>query len=184
MPNDKDRTDEEAAVDVEEDVEENLEAEGRGVLSFLKLLLPIVLVSLGGGGYLAYSQYTSLAEAAVSAGIDRGFGGRPDGDAPVEYGEFTTINDLLINPAGSGGNRFLVVSIGVETKRGAVLEELSSKDIVVRDAVLRLLSRRTVEELGSIELRDRIKDELLDELNAILQDGEVERLYFTQYLIQ
>jgi len=180
MPNDKDRTDEEATVDVEE----NVEAEGRGVLSFLKLLLPIVLVSLGGGGYLAYSQYTSLAEAAVSAGIDRGFAGRPDRDAPVEYGEFTTINDLLINPAGSGGNRFLVVSIGVEAKRGAVLEELTSKDIVVRDAVLRLLSRRTAEELGSIELRDQIKDDLLDELNAILQDGEVERLYFTQYLIQ
>jgi flagellar protein FliL len=180
MPNDRDRTDEEPSPDVEESVG----AEGGGVLSALKMLLPIVLISLGGGGYLAYSQYASLAEAAASAGIHVGLGERPDEEAPVEYGEFGTIDDLLINPAGSGGNRFLVVSLGVEAQQHAVLEELLAKEIVVRDAVLRLLSRRTAEELGSIELRDQIKNELLVELNAVLQDGEIDRLYFTQYLIQ
>ncbi len=162
----------------------DVEERGGGIIQILKFLLPVVLISLGGGAYLAYHQYTSLAEAAVTMGIDYGLAERSTADVPVEYGEFTTIDDLLINPAGSGGKRFLVVSLGVEARDGDVLAELTKRDIVVRDAVLRLLSRRTAEELGSIDLRSEIKEEVISELNGILQKGEITRLYFTQYLLQ
>lgn len=181
MPENKELPEEEVALDVEEG---DVEAGGGGLLSLLKMLLPIVLISLGGGGYLAYSQYNSLAQTAVSMGIDFGFANTVEKDAPHVYGEFLTIDDLLINPAGSGGKRFLVVSLGVETQKSAVLEELGAKDIVIRDAILRLLSQRTAEELGSIELRAEIKDEVRTEMNRILQKGQIDRLYFTQYLLQ
>lgn len=179
MPDNKELPAEE---DVQEETDEAVEEGGSGGL--LKILLPLIVLALGGGGFLAYSQYPVLAEAAVSAGIDFSFADESAESAPIEYGEFTTIEDLLINPAGSGGKRFLVVSLGVESRSGSVIAELAQKEIVVRDAVLRLLSRRTADELGSIDLRAQIKDEILTELNGVLQKGEIERLYFTQYLLQ
>ena len=179
MPENNEQLEDDVQLDAEEEVDG-----GKGILGLLKVVVPVVLLCLGGGAYLAYSQYSAIASKAVALGIDVGFAAESDEEKPVEYGQFATIDDLLINPAGSGGKRFLVVSLGVETQEGAVLAELTEKDIVVRDAVLRLLSRRTAEELGAIELRTEIKDEVLSELNDILQKGEIDRLYFTQYLLQ
>ncbi|MEX0601153.1 MAG: flagellar basal body-associated FliL family protein [Rhodothermales bacterium] len=167
-----------------DDVEDVEESEGGGIFHLLKFLIPIVLFTLGGGGYLAYTQYANLAEAAVSIGVEFGFAGKAEGEGPIEYGEFMTIDDLLINPAGSSGKRFLVVSLGVESKDSGVLAELAEKDIVVRDAILGLFSERTADELASIDLRGQLKKEIIAELNTILQKGEIDRLYFTQFLLQ
>ena len=156
----------------------------KGLSRMLLTILPLVLLPAAAGAYLAYSQFPALAEAAVSAGFNFGIAEEPEEEKPIVYGQFTTINDLLINPAGTDGKRFLVISIGLETKSGDVIAELEQKDIVVRDAILRLLSSYTDAELASIQLRGRLKDEILSELNRILQKGEIDRLYFTQYLLQ
>jgi flagellar FliL protein len=156
----------------------------KGLVRLLMTVVPLVLLPAAGGAYLAYSQFPMLAEAAASIGIHVGLVEEADEDKPIEYGQFTMLNDVMLNPAGSGGKRFLVVSLGLETKTGDVIAELEQKDIVVRDAVLRLLSGYTAEELSSIELRSRLKDEILAELNRVLQTGEIDRLYFTQYLLQ
>ena len=77
-----------------------------------------------------------------------------------------------------------MVKLGLESHKAAVLEELEQKQVVVRDTVLKLLAVRTVEELANIELRAQIKEELRSAVNAILRKGEVDRLYFTQYVLQ
>ncbi|MEX0746978.1 MAG: flagellar basal body-associated FliL family protein [Rhodothermales bacterium] len=156
----------------------------KGLVRLLMTVVPLVLLPAAGGAYLAYSQFPMLAETAASIGIDFGLVEEVEKDAPIEYGQFTTLNDVMLNPADSGGKRFLVVSLGLETQTADVIDELKQKDIVVRDAVLRLLSGYTAEELSSIELRSRLKDEILAELNQVLQKGEIDRLYFTQYLLQ
>lgn len=148
------------------------------------VLMPAILIPLIVGAYFAFTQYTTLAEAAVAVGLPLDFSAQPEGEKPIVYGKFTTIENLLINPAQSNGNRFLVVSIGVETPSDNVIAELGEKDIVIRDAILRLLSRRTDEELSSIEIREDLKREILEELNGILQKGKIDRLYFTQFLLQ
>ncbi|MEX1055429.1 MAG: flagellar basal body-associated FliL family protein, partial [Rhodothermales bacterium] len=156
----------------------------KGLVRLLMTVVPLVLLPAAGGAYLAYSQFPMLAEAAASIGIDFGLVEEDEKDAPIEYGQFTTLNDVMLNPADSGGKRFLVVSLGLETRTADVIAEIEERDIVVRDAVLRLLSGYTSEELSSIELRSRLKDEILAELNQVLQKGEIDRLYFTQYLLQ
>ncbi len=77
-----------------------------------------------------------------------------------------------------------MVNLGLEVNKESVLEELSQKDMVVRDTVLRLLSARTVAELADISLRETIKQELMQEINRVLAEGKVQRLYFTQYVLQ
>lgn len=182
MPESNNEVREQEEVEAAEGAEEAAE-EGKKGKPLLVWLLPLILMPAVGGAYFAYTQYTTIAQAAVSAGLDVGFAGSA-AEEPIEYGQFKTIEDLLINPAGSDGKRFLVVSLGLETKSADVLVELEQKDIVVRDAVLRLLSERTAEELAAIEKRGEIKAQILEELNTVLQTGTIERLYFTQFLLQ
>lgn len=142
------------------------------------ILIPLILLGGGGGGYLAYSQYVALAT------IGKGTEETAQEAEPVEYGEFTELDNLIVNPAGSDGKRFLMVKIGLESEESQTLEEIAQKKIVINDTVLNILSSETAEELASIENRDAIKEALRNALNEILTEGKITRLYFTQYVLQ
>lgn len=152
--------------------------------SKLLLLLPLLLLlAAGGGGYVAVSQYPKLAAAA--AVLNEADAEAPEEETvPEEYGEFLEIQGLIVNPAGTSGQRYLMVNVGLESDKGKVLEELEMKEIVVRDRVLGLLSRRTVPELADIGQRQAIKDSMRASINEVLEKGRVTRLYFTQYVLQ
>ena len=77
-----------------------------------------------------------------------------------------------------------MIQIGLESNKATALEEVKEKAIVLGDAILRDLSARTIDELGAIEQRNQIKEDLREVINKILEKGEVTRLYFTQYVLQ
>ncbi|AEN74015.1 flagellar basal body-associated protein FliL [Rhodothermus marinus SG0.5JP17-172] len=152
--------------------------------SWLSRLL-IVALTLGpaaAGAWLAYFYYPSLAQAAEQ------FSGTKDDKEEkkpsVEYGQFMELQGFIVNPAGTDGTRYLMINLGLESAKGDVLEELKEKEIVVRDTVLKLLGQRTVEELADISLRAQLKKELREAVNGILQKGKIDRVYFTQYVLQ
>lgn len=162
-------------------------AEKKAPKSFVRTMLTVLavlLVPASVGGFVAYTQFGSIAEAAVASGMTFGFMHEADSTESMSYGQFVTLDELLVNPKDSEGKRFLIVSLGLETKSPVVFDELERKDVVVRDAILSLLSEHTAAELGSIEQRDTLKVQILDTLNMVLQEGEIQRLYFTQYLLQ
>jgi flagellar basal body-associated protein FliL len=99
-------------------------------------------------------------------------------------GQFYEIKDLVINPAGTLGRRFLVVEIGLETHDPKVLEEATSKNIWIRDSVIAFLTQKTSDELLDITKRKRLKAEILVRVNSSLTSGKFEKLYFTKYIMQ
>ncbi len=146
-----------------------------------KLVLAAVLVAAALGAGVAYSQFGAVDRTAQK------FLGPAEAEAeeaPTEYGEFMQIEPLVINPAGTGGSRYLMVNVGLESAEPAVLEEVALKDIVVRDLINDRLSTKTVEELANVGNREALKEELRALLNGVLAKGEVDRLYFTQFMLQ
>lgn len=167
----------------QEKMEEGGEAPRKGSIRLLLTILFVLVIPAAVGAAVAYSQYPRIAEKAAATGMAF-IGDQGEKEEPLKYGHFIMISDLLINPAGTGGKGFLVVSLGLETKSSSVIAEVAEKEIVIRDAILQLLSEHTQEELAAIELRGALKQEIVDELNQILQNGDVDRLYFTQFLLQ
>ena len=157
---------------------------GGGKKKILLLLLPLLLVSAGGGGYLAYAYYPQMATVAAYVGLFSTGEEEQDPDAPIEYGQFHEVRGLVVNPAGSDGSRYLMVHIGFESSSEAVITELTDKDVVMRDTILKLLGEETVASLADISQRTRLKEALREAVNEILSEGEVQRLYFTQYVLQ
>lgn len=96
-----------------------------------------------------------------------------------------TIENLVLNPAGSNGTRFLMCTVAIELSDEKFNEVLTSRDAEVRDAILGVLGRKTVEELSDVAVREQIKVEVQATLDALFkQKGAVERLYFPQFVIQ
>lgn len=104
----------------------------------------------------------------------------------IEYGEFMRLSGFMVNPAGSGGRRALVVDVGLEGPNPKVLEGVTQKEVVIRDRILGKLSKLTVSQLSDISIRDSLKTDLLEEINGVLGEEKfhLSRLYFTTFMLQ
>ena len=118
-------------------------------------------------------------EEGGDATADEKKGGK-EGAASSVY----TIDNLVLNPAGSGGTRFLLLSIAFEMKDAAALESIKSRDAELRDAVLVTLGAKSVEQLSDMVARDSLKSELRKATAKALHTRGVKRVYFPQFVIQ
>lgn len=106
------------------------------------------------------------------------------GAAPSVY----LIDNMVLNPAGSGGTRFLMLATAVEFSDGKYEEELRARDVEARDVLLRVVGARTVEELAETSFRDKLRRELADSLSQLFPRAErktaITRVFFPQFVIQ
>lgn len=100
-------------------------------------------------------------------------------DAPVHL-----IDNIVLNPAGSGGTRFLLASVGLQMASAAANEIVTKREVETRDVVLAVLGSKHVEDLAEITNRERIKGELKVALDSLFGAGVVRRIYFPQFVIQ
>lgn len=94
------------------------------------------------------------------------------------------IENLVLNPAGSNGTRFLMVSATFELKDSNIENQMKEHDAEVRDHILSLLGKRTVEELTDMAQREQIKKDVLDSVGALFEKGAVKKVFFGQFVIQ
>jgi flagellar basal body-associated protein FliL len=105
------------------------------------------------------------------------------GHAPG-LGVMYEIKDITINPAESKGQRFLVMSVGLQVRSDKDVQDVVRREIVIRDAIIAILSKKTVDQLADINIRNDLKQELGVAINQILDKPSVRNLFFTQYVMQ
>jgi|GEM_PF-3231582 len=105
---------------------------------------------------------------------------------PVELpGEQWMVEDIVLNPAGTHGKRFLRLGLAIETKDGLpVITELDTRSAQMRDLLIRQFSSRTIEELSDPVVREEVRLSCIYEINSRLASGEISDIYFTDYVLQ
>lgn len=163
-------------------VESGVERSGGGIL--LAILALVVGLAVGGlvgvfgvGPILA--KRIAVETLATPVSRDVGFAGQSK-----EPGVIYQLENLIVNPAGSQGTRFLLVTLAVELDDPVTAAELERREAAARDAVLRVLGSKTATELADITAREALKAELLETLTGVVGAGEVRRLYLPQFVIQ
>lgn len=100
-------------------------------------------------------------------------------------GEQFMISDIIINPSGTRGKRFLRLGLALETKDGPpVIDELTTRAAQIRDLIIRQFTARTLDELSDPVVREEIRLSCIDEINAHLGSGRIANIYFTDYVLQ
>jgi flagellar FliL protein len=103
----------------------------------------------------------------------------------VEMGKFVyVIDDLIVNPAGTDGKRFLLSSIGFDIKTDQNQQELKAKEILVKDAIISILSSKNVLQLGNSLYRDTLKTEISSKVRELLPAVTLNTIYFSKYILQ
>jgi flagellar FliL protein len=154
-----------------------------------KLLIIALAGSLVVGGALGafvtgplFARQRGYVVAPDSAVADSA--GEHGDEAAATNAPVHPLDNLVLNPAGSNGTRFLMVNVAIEVKDDKIAQEISARDAEARDAVLRVLGGKTVEELSDVSRRDALKEELQQALNTLFPKGAIRRLYFPQFVIQ
>ena len=122
-------------------------------------------------------------EEASAEGEPAKGGGEHGGEAkaPPLY----TISDLVLNPAGSGGTRFLMLSVAFDMKDSTGVEALKLRDAEIKDAVLALVGSKTVDQLAEVSAREPLKVEIRDLVGRITRKPKaIKRVSFPQFVIQ
>ncbi len=147
----------------------------------------MLVLSLGGGGAIgltAIGPRVGVMLAARSTAVPEAKAAHGGGHGEGETAPLHVVDNLVVNPAGSGGSRFLLTSIALETVSPAAAEGLKVRDLEIRDAFLMVLGAKTVDQLSDISRRPALARELLASVQELVGAGIVIRILIPQFVIQ
>jgi flagellar FliL protein len=107
-----------------------------------------------------------------------------DGPQHGFEGKFFELENLVVNPAGSGGQRFLMVSVAFEVPTDVTVNLLHEREVQVRDVVSATLESQTLETLTRQGAREKLKRELHAAVLELAGNPEWMRLYIPRFVIQ
>jgi flagellar protein FliL len=158
---------------------------------FLPAIIAVMTVVGGLAGTMVVGPMVVAARAKppVSEGLDPDAEPKPEGaegepTAAGEEGPMFRIDNLIVNPAGSQGTRFLMVSIAVATPDAKVEALLRAREPAVRDAVISLLEKQTMQRLAEPGFRDSLKVSLADTISVIAGSASRLAVFLPQFVIQ
>jgi flagellar protein FliL len=162
-----------------EQTEEGPEAAAAPAVKSSKTTLILAVVGiLAGAGAGLFALGPMLAK--------RGGGHAPAVKAAEQANSFVVhaVENLVLNPAGSGGTRFLMVNATFELKEGGTEQLMKDHEAEVRDHILGLLGKKTVDELTDMTRREGLKKEVIDAVAPLFPKGAVKKVFFPQFVIQ
>ena len=95
-----------------------------------------------------------------------------------------TIEDIVINPAGTGGSRFLSVSFGFELQSPQMLADFKSRDAMIRDALITILSSKTVAQLTDVRQKEIIRYQIKKRVSELMKTDAIAGVYYTDFVLQ
>ena len=101
-----------------------------------------------------------------------------------ESGLIFSVDDMIVNPANTNGKMLLLASLGLAVESEESKKVLEEKQVIVKDAVISVLSSKSVGQLSSSTYRDTLKTEILKNLSTQMPGSKVSNIYFSKFIIQ
>ncbi|MEA1919614.1 MAG: flagellar basal body-associated protein FliL [Campylobacterota bacterium] len=101
-----------------------------------------------------------------------------------EIGPMFPLDNFTVNLLSESGRRYLKVQMNLELSGEELGAELDTRKAVIRDIIIRLLSSKSLEEISTSKGKEKLKDQIVDQLNMRLQDGQINNVYFTEFVVQ
>ncbi len=101
-----------------------------------------------------------------------------------DIGILYPLDTFTVNLKSDAGRRYLKVTMSLELEGEELSLELDSKSPVLRDRIIRILTSKTLEEISSKKGKQKVESQIMDTLNAMISDGQIRGIYFTEFVIQ
>lgn len=162
--------------------EDVVQEEGKkgGLLKWIIIL--VVLIGLGVGGYFGYTMFLAGGDEETAA--EETTAGEDQQAMESLEGQLVPLPVFLVNLADPLGRRYLKLGLEVEVRDPESAANMVKYEAKIKDVMLLLLSSKTYESLASMEAKVELKQEIATRLNQILGKGSVLRVYITEMVVQ
>lgn len=117
--------------------------------------------------------------------VENGEANVSDSIKHLELGKYVyVVEDLIINPAGTDGKRLLLTSIGFDLLTDQNQKELKEKEVLVKDAVISVLSSKDMAHLSDALYRDTLRMEISQKITQLIPGVKINNVYFSKYILQ
>ena len=158
----------------EEAVKEVEEAQPPPKSKLKLIVLASTVLLLGVGGFFGWKWYDGRKVASeTTQKLD---------EMNIVY----PLKSFIVNLADKKGvgKRYLKLTLEVEVAGAEQRAQVNQKIPQLRDTILLMLSSRTIAEITSMEAKLELKQVLLARMNSAIGKNVIQRLYFTEFVVQ
>lgn len=94
------------------------------------------------------------------------------------------LEPFIVNIYDGQELRYLKVKVELEMVGPTVKGELEGRLAPIRDAILVLLSAKTLQDVQDVQGKNTLKDEILAAINKHIPPGKISKVYFTDFVVQ
>ena len=118
----------------------------------------------------------------AAEGGGHGGGGGKEG-AAAGAANMYPLEPFIVNIYDGQELRYLKVKVEMEMA-GASKGDLDARLAAIRDAIVVLLSAKTMHDIQDVQGKNQLKDEILVAVNKIVTPARIAKVYFTDFVVQ
>jgi len=152
--------------------------------SFLKfIILGVMVVVLGAGGYAGWNYFKGKKNEDIKkTQTTKAEANKKKDEVKIVFPlESFIVN--LVDRSGIG-KRYLKVTLALEVRDEEKKKIVEGYTAELRDTILLLLSSQSFSEISTMEGKLELKQALLSRINHAVGGGVVQRVYFTEFVVQ
>lgn len=147
----------------------------------LWLVVGIMVLLLGGGGFLGWRYFTGGKGASANAKSG-------DSASPTaRVKSMMNLDSFLVNLADVDSARFVKVTFRLGLDESKLGEEYTSDQVILaatRDRIISVLSTKTADEILTPEGKEQLRKEIREKVNQILPKGKVVEVFIMDLVVQ
>jgi flagellar FliL protein len=167
--------------DQEEVKQEQPKSGGKKKFIFIGVGAVVLIAAVVGALWFFGVLGGGKAKPAEHGSTDPGEAAKPVDPAVVL--PTVALEPFVVNTADVDQNRFLKVTVVVELSKADMVPQLEKRKDKVKDAIITLISSKTVVQVRDSKGKLKLKQEITLRLNEILGTNAVSDILFTEFII-
>lgn len=148
----------------------------------------VAVLAIGGGAafFMGGSKKEKAPEGAkVEAKAEGGgHGGAKEGEGAAAGGTVYPLEPFIVNIYDGQELRYLKLKVEFEMANPQAKGELDAKLAPLRDAILILLTTKTMQEIQDLQGKNQLREQILAAVSKVVPPSKVTKVYFTDFVVQ
>jgi flagellar FliL protein len=135
---------------------------------------------MGGGFFMMWNKMSSMNVQNGEVAENN----TEDEEVVETMGPTKRLETFIVNLADKGGKRYLRVSMDLELEKEDTVKVVEKRLPKIRDAILMILPTKKYEDIGTVEGKSALRNEILTKINELMKSEEIKNIYFTEFVVQ
>lgn len=154
-----------------------------GAVAVVVIVVAVLLMG-GKGGKSEKGEKAAEAKTEKKAEGGGHGGGGKEGEAAGTAANIHAMDPFIVNIYDGQELRYLRVKVEFELATPDAKPEIALRQAQLRDAILVLLTTKTLQDVQDLQGKNQLRDEILASVNKIVPPGKISRVYFTDFVVQ